>query len=772
MSARFVIGNTVAVLGCMTMVGAAFWPIYQSLAFVVMVAITAVVGAAIAVVGAVYRLPAHLVALSGVGAFIVLGVPLAVPSGAVNGIFPTLGGLRDLALGVALAWKRLLTITLPVGSYEALLVPAYIVVLLTTIVSLSIALRARYGQLAAIGPVVAFLVANIFGSGSTFYPLVVALGLGAIVLLWMNGFRWRRGRASVRRLIQSSGAADRRVEDATQGVARALTGAALIVAVAAAGAAGISRIAEPTGPREVLRTSVAQPFDPSSYPSPLSTFRRYLTEPTASETMLTVSGLPAGERLRIATLDSYDGVVYSVGSSEVTSASGAFTLVPYTFDQSDVAGEPVAVDITVGGYSGVWLPTAGQLESITFAGSDAARLRGSFYYNDNSGSAAVIGGVDQGDSYRLTAVLPAGPADLDLSDLEPGDADVPNLDPIPDGLALALDRWVGTASAPGDQLVAAIAGMRAEGYVSHGFDSGAPSRSGHSANRITELVSDPRMIGDGEQYAVTAALAAHALGFPARVVVGFAPDGDAALSDVTGANIAAWIEVNTRQYGWVTLDPTPEPREIPDAEPEVPTTIARPQTPVQPPDDLPPPPEDQLPPETEQQDPTSTDPLLAALLVAMQITGWTMLALAVLASPFVAIAATKIRRRRARRRANTPVARIHGGWAEFQDAVADHGLTAPPSPTRREFAAVVPGATSEMLAAAADRASFAPNAPDSTDADWVWGTVDELLTMLDAGLTRRQRFGATVSLQSLRPSRGVGGSRRISDTDLPVGDDR
>ena len=490
--------------------------------------------------------------------------------------------------------------------------------------------------------------------------------------------------------------------------------------------------------------------------------------------MLTVSGLPAGAKLRIAALDSYDGVVYSVGSSESTSPSGAFTLVPYTFDQSGVTGEPVSVDITIAGYSGVWLPTVGQLESITFAGSDAARLRGSFYYNDNGGTAAVIGGVGEGDRYRLTAVIPASPADTELSTLEPGVADMPNLGPIPDELAVALARWVGAASGPGDRLAAAITGLRAEGYVSHGVGVEPLSRSGHSANRITELLTDPRMIGDDEQYAVTAALAARELGFPARVVMGFAPEGDGVLSDVTGANIAAWVEVDTRQFGWVAIDPTPEPREIPDAVPEVPTTVARPQTPVQPPEDVQATPDDQLPPDTEQQDPTTADPFLAALLVSLRITGWTLVALAVLAAPFMAIAATKIRRRRARRRAGTPGERIHGGWTEFQDAVADHGLTAPVASTRQEFAAVLPGATAEMLAAAADRASFAPNAPDSTDADWVWGTVDELLTMLDSGLTRRQRFAAAVSLRSLRRARGSSASltRRPSDSDLPVGDDR
>ena len=34
------------------------------------------------------------------------------------------------------------------------------------------------------------------------------------------------------------------------------------------------------------------------------------------------------------------------------------------------------------------------------------------------------------------------------------------------------------------------------------------------------------MVGDGEQYAVAAALMAREIGFPARVVVGYLPDPD------------------------------------------------------------------------------------------------------------------------------------------------------------------------------------------------------------------------------------------------------
>ncbi|MDP3208502.1 MAG: transglutaminase domain-containing protein, partial [Rhodoglobus sp.] len=121
----------------------ALWPIYASQSFLILVAVALVLGTAIAILGATLRWPGFVVALATVGVFFVVGVPLAVPSQAQFGVLPTFGGLVDLLAGVALGWKQLLTITLPVGDYEALLVPALVLVLGTVVLGLSIALRAK-----------------------------------------------------------------------------------------------------------------------------------------------------------------------------------------------------------------------------------------------------------------------------------------------------------------------------------------------------------------------------------------------------------------------------------------------------------------------------------------------------------------------------------------------------------------------------------------------------------------------------------------------------
>ena len=738
-----VILNTAALWSAIAVAAAAWWPIYLDVRFIVVVAVATLVGSTIAILGAVFRWPSAIVAPTTVVAFALIGVPLAVPGQALSGVLPSLAGEVELFSAVALGWKQLLTITLPVGSYQSLLVPVLVLVLLSAVIALSIALRARRGDLAVIAPVMLFIVGLAFGARQAHWPVELALGLLVVSLLWLLWRRWYRRRQAVRAVDGSSAALG----------LRTILSAVLVMAIAGAAAVGAATALPPTQPREVLRSSIDQPFDPRDYPSPLAGFRQYLREATADEVMFTVSGLPEGARIRIATLDSYDGVVYAVGSDTVTSESGSFTRVPYVYDQSAVDGEQVSLDVQVGAYSGVWLPTVGKFESVEFEGDRAAALREAFYYNDTASTAAVIGGIEEGDSYHLDAVLPVEPRAQQLVSATAGSASVPQLGLVPTELATALERYTNGVDGQGARLLAAIDGLRSEGYISHGVGEGEPpSRSGHSADRITQLLTDQRMIGDAEQYAVTAAIMARQLGFPARVVFGFRPDDTGV---VTGAMVTAWIEVNTAQYGWVTLDPTPPVREIPEEEPEEPSEVSRPQSVIQPPDEERDLTDNQTPVETTQDEQPAIEGWIVVLLAVVRALGWTLLALGIVAAPFVVIIAAKLRRRQLRRKARSPLAQISGGWHEFEDAVVDHGYALPRHATRSELALTVGGSRPLAVAEVADRAVFAPVEPDAAEAARLWASIDELTASLDEGKTRWQRLRARVSVRSL------GGRRRV-----------
>ncbi|MFT4029092.1 MAG: transglutaminase domain-containing protein [Protaetiibacter sp.] len=742
------IGDVALLWAAMALAAVTMWPIYQSGAYLVLATSAIALGTVIALLGAVLRWQSWIVFILTVVVFALVGVPLAVPGQAIGGLLPSLPGLAELFSGVALGWKQLLTITLPVGDYQALLVPALVLLLGATVIAGSIALRARYGEFAVIPPTVVFIVGIVFGPATATAPAMLGIAMFVTVIGWISWRRWRRRRAMTRVRTRDAATTGSRF-----GVElRTLLAGALVLAFAAGSSVAVASTFTPQGDRDVLRTAVAQPFDPRDYSSPLSGFRRYLRPDRADEAMLTVTGLPAGARIRVATLDSYDGIVYAVGSATVDSASGVFVRVPSGIDQSATGTERVSVTVTVEGYSGVWVPTVGQLEDITFSGERATRLEDGFAFNDTSGTAVDLSEIESGDSYRLDAVLPEDRELDDLRAVVPGSADVPRGADPPEELTTALDGYVEGVEGPGARLVAAIQGLRAEGYISHGISEDEPaSRSGHSLDRIAELFDGNRMIGDAEQYAVAAALMAKRLGFPARVVVGFAPEsaGAATTTTVHGSDISAWIEVDTAQYGWVAIDPVPPVRPIPEEEPEEPTPISRPESIVPPPADRADPRDEQVDPDTTADEPSAPDATIQVLLQVLRITGVSLLVVLVVLSPFLLVIGAKARRRQLRKRAPTTLGRISGGWEEFADLVVDRGLAPPPAATRAELAAVVGTLPSRVLAAVVDRAVFSPDPPSPADADRVWVAVGELRNSLDAGRTRRERLRALVSLRSL-----------------------
>ncbi|MCY7287891.1 MAG: DUF3488 and transglutaminase-like domain-containing protein, partial [Cryobacterium sp.] len=660
---RFIVGNTIGLFLATLVASASLWPVYQSREFIVLVGVTFLLGAVVAVLGALFRWGSWLVALATVGVYLLAGVPLAVPGQAVRGILPTPTGLLDLLAATALSWKQLVTIVLPVGSYQALLVPAFILVLLSTVIGLSVALRAQVGELGALAPATLFVSGIIVGPTLATRPIGTGLGLFVVLLFWLLWFRWMRRRSVLRLALQQSRRSTASFSDRRFAATRGLVSAAVIVSVAIAAGTGAAVVLPADVPRDVLRARVQQPFDPGAYPSPLSEFRGYLQTGRADAVLLEVAGLPTGGRLRLATLDSYDGIVYSVGSDQVSGASGSFTRLPDRLDQSLVDGDESTLTVTVDGYTGIWVPGAGQLERITFTGPTRFARSDSFYYNDNSGTAAVITGLVRGDSYRSEGVIPRSPNSL--ADLRPGSAVLPAAAVLPDEGEQTLARYVTAGDLPGVQLQAMLDGLKTDGYISHGILPDEPgSRSGHGADRISELFADQPMLGDAEQYAVAAALMARSLGFPARVVIGFVPQAaggsGAEAVPVVGSDISAWIEVASTE-GWVTIDPNPPVRDIPTQAPEDPSVVSRPQSVVPP--ALPDPAElrDLAPPESLSEDPPEPfNPLLAFLVAVATVAAWSILGLGVVLSPFLLIVAAKARRRHLRRTRSTPLDRIRG----------------------------------------------------------------------------------------------------------------
>lgn len=752
---RYLAGTLAVSTAAIVVASAALWPIYESAAFLRLVVGALVLGQLIAVLGAARRLGPWWLALLSLVAVAAVGVPLAVPSQAIAGILPSGDGLVALAEGTVLSWKRLLTIATPVGDYQALLVPALLLVLAATVVTSSVALRARVPDVATIMPVLLLTAGILLGPRETATPVVSSVVLAAILLLWLTGLRERRTAAAAALSSDATGSIVFTRRDRRRSALASTLAALAVVAVAVSAGAGAASLLPPAADRAVARNVVEKPFTPRDYPSPLSTFRAYHEEPQADAIVLTADGL-ASPRIRLAVMDDFDGAVWRVGTADDPTSSGSFERLPFRLDPT-VDGPESSVSVTIGSYDGVWLPGTGYLGSVDFDGDRAGALSDSLYYNANAGTSAVTAGLRSGDAYTVDSVEPAEATTEDVASFVPASTpDRPR--ETPDGFLDFLGRYTTPGDAPGANLAAVLDGLASVGYISHGVDPDEPtSPSGHGLDRLSRLLSDAPMVGDAEQYASLAALVARQLGFPSRVVMGFATDAatDGGPVAFTGSDVAAWIEIQVAGRGWVAVDPTPEVREIPEAQPEDPTLIARPYVDPQPQVEEEPDRSEQTAPDSsEPEDEPAPNPFLEALLQIARVLSWVVIVLAVVLSPFIAVVAAKLRRRSLRRRTADPDERVVAGWREFRDAVIDHGIEPPPSSTRHEVANLHGSRGAHRLAVLADRVTFSPLESTDQDADRAWRLVDELRGALGERVDRRGRLLALVSLRSLGLRRG------------------
>ena len=739
-------------------------------------------------------------------ATVVLGGPLATPDQTVGGAVPTLASIVSVVRGAALGWKDVLTLQPPLGGSGWLLVPPFLLAVVGTAVAVRLALgTSRAAPAAALLPPVVLAGAVLLGSHTTVAPVAVGAATGLVLLVWAA---WRSGRLRARRPV------------------------ALVLLVALAGAAGVAggTVVDAQRDRYVLRDALVPPFDPRDYASPLSAFRKYVKDDDTVE-LFTVQGLPEGARVRLATFDRFDGVVWNVAGDGSSRASGEFRRVGEVVSEqaaaeadeveaSGTGGSRVEVEVQVDGLGGVWLPTVGDSVSVRLDDTEAqARLR----FNDATGAAVLTGGLDEGLTYTLDAVVPQEPDDEQIGSAGGRDLDLPEPQGVPDAVASAAGDAAREAETPVQVARALEQALSERGFFSHGqTDQGDyPSLSGHGADRVGALLGGELMVGDDEQYASAMALMAREVGLPARVVMGFVPgadeDGEAADADaaqapaadpdapvvVTGADVHAWVEIAFDGYGWVTFDPTPPESQTPQDEQETSQSDPEPQVAQPPPppaDPVDPPSDDTDQPQTQDSDDSGAFALWQR--VALGVAAGSGLVLLLLA-PFLVIAALKARRRRRRRRDPVPLNRVVGGWQEVLDLATDLRRDVDPVATRREGAraldrafTTVPepedtgrrkkaprpptptpagaeaGAAVVALADRADAAVFGAATPTPADAREFWAEVDRALARMRAATPRKERWRGRVTTRSLRRSerrrarraaraaRGTGGSGR------------
>jgi transglutaminase-like putative cysteine protease len=705
-----------------------------------------------------WRLRWNIVIVTAVTAvvYLLFGGPLAVPETTLFGVVPTLETVRQLVLGIVFSWKDVLTLVTPVGAFPAVLVVPYLSGLVTAVLSTTFALRLRPSRAAwALLPAAAlFVVAIAFGTREAAFPVAQGLAFAGIALAWMA---WRRHEA---RTIASVGTAVEGTLDPTASVdpeaakrlrnTRLALGAGLVVASLGLGFV-VGGVLVPASAREVIRDQIVPPLDLHDYASPLVGYRTFVRD-FKDDSLFTVTGLPDDSRIRLATLDGYDGIVYNV-AGDGSSGSGTFVRVSGDI-ANDVEGEPATLDFTMTGLDGVWIPDAGYLDSFAFTGDRAGELEDALHYNAATGVALDTVGITEGDSYTVGAVIPPRLNDEQLSDREVSDIQVPRLTGVPEEISTLAGEYLGDADTPIEQVRNLASGLSQNGFFSHGLEGEAVSRAGHGAERIASMLSAKQMVGDDEQYAVTMALMVRSLGMPARVVMGFYPDeyeGADATYDITGDQLHAWVEVPFDGAGWVAFDPTPPEDQVPLEEAPKPKSDPKAQV-LQPP----PPPQEpaELPPDIRSQDTDQDDVDKDGLdFLPVFIAAGSLLALLiVIFGPLLVIGLLKLRRRKKRRSAPRPADRVSGGWDEIVDRAGDLGTPVSTGDTRRENALVLasayPSAPVLEVAQRADSTVFGPGEPSAEEVDQYWTEVDAVVSTMAKSRSWWKRFAARWSLRS------------------------
>ncbi len=731
-----------------------FAPTFDSPRYLVTAYGALALGLAIAWVGARLRWGVLPVTGASVAAVFVFGGVLALPHTALFGVVPTLETWRLLAVGAVTSWKSLLTTVPPVSVGDGHLLVPLLLTLVAAVLTASFALRLRRAAWSLL-PAAAFVAAQILlGVARAAAPLLQGILFAAVAVIWLAlRAAWASDQAAAVR-VEAAQQPDLPASRATR-TRRLIAGAAVLTVAAGAGVA-TAAVADPPVSRYVLRDFVIPPFDIRQYPSPLQSFRGTVRDAADTE-LFTVTGLPEDGRVRLATMDAYNGVVYNVADDGAGSSS-AFTPVRSNMSPG-ATGTRTTVRIEIGKLEGVWLPDVGAVRELRFDGDRAGELRRSAHYNDATGTAVVTAGLAAGDAYTLETLVADIPSDAALADAPFAPLKMPKQVGVPESLIEQAATATADAETPIERVRALENWLHTDGYFSHGLAGEAYSPSGHGAARIMALLSGEQMIGDDEQYAVAMALMANQLGMPARVVMGWYPgeqDGGEGVFTATGDNLHAWVEVAFAGHGWVAFDPTPDEDNEPSDQSTQPQANPKPQVlqpppPAQEPADLPP----SIANDREQNDEEEPgENWLGPVLVYGAIGLGTVL---VLLAPFLVMGAVKAARRARRRRAERAADRISGGWDELVDRAVDLRAPVVVGATRAESAEIVTAAFDEpraaVLAARADAEVFGPADPTPEDVEAFWREVDDIVGGMSGSASVWQRLRARLSLRSLRRGR-------------------
>jgi len=786
------------------------WPIYQDIYLLVTALVALAVGLGIGAFQQSRKASLTTTTLLTLVAYLLLALPLANPRALASGN-SWLSGFLEAITAPIQAWKQIITIELPIGTYHALLAPVLVLYLLTGLLfgTLLFGKTSRYWL--ASFPVLAIVIFaisfgvtsvpgnfNLFGLTLPFEtPLVSGslLFLALVVYLNWGARATRRENLLVRQ--DSLGFTGNLLLRKLRRIA--LSASVILLAVAVT--ATTMQLSGVPNTRTVLRSGVEKLRLLQQQTSPLSSYRMYFSDSELLQSeLLTYSAESAPDRIRIATLPYFNGETFTVAP---TSANDVNDNVFFSRVPADLPiegnGTTKKLSISLGKLDSIWLPLVSNVKRVTFVGKDSAKLSDSLFLNRTTGTAAIIPGLSNNASYEVEYLpLPA----VSAEDLRKS---TPTIDAklVPENLTAWLDRQTDLSGNDGETIKALAQRLRLRGFLSHSLTEPETtaetvswisqveglefnqSTAGHNLSRIDKMFKDLNdqeervgkrgnlvaTAGDDEQFATAIALIATAKGYPARVVLGFRTSAaedvpgvpacaeTAGTGTCRGANLAAWAEIQGDNGDWLALDATPQfekPLTLtppPPGNPKVPTEAGEDSAEVLPPGKSIPSTDSKC---IKNPDSCKTPPKPwweqaweFFLNFILPVIQWTSIVL-IFVGPFLLILTMKRRRRRSRREHESPYAQVVGAWEEYVDASIDFGAPMPRNKTRLELARDSANPNILKLAELANEMSYGSDEFDSVDIneEELANTIEESWTIFNEELNRLQ--SSTKRLERLR----------------------
>ncbi len=642
--------------------------------------------------------------------------------------------VQDLITDTLNSWTFLVGSHPLLESDGALLLPPYVVGLLSGGLATSVALRSTSPAAPLVAPLIAFGGIQVLGREEPGWLLGLLFALTAAGWILLRGLRLEARHAPVALLTR-------------------LGLAVLVLGLVAAVARPVAdRVPVAAAPQLVLRDTVPA-YDVSELETPLAEFRRFTRQlPGAlgnvhESPLLTVSGLEPGTRLRFVALDTYDQLQMRAGDQTVPDrGDDRFLRIGSAIDNpADGDEEFVQVEVHKD-WDSHWVPSAGAVQWFGFDGQrSAARQRG-FRYNPATSTGVMTSDLTGRDVYEFTAVLP----DNRLTPkMEPYAAQDGELYEQARFMHVPAHGWASGETRPMAAVFRVAEVLRLTGRYSNGAteQEAAKYGPGHDRTRLGPFFIYGSLTGDDEQYAPVMAMAAIRLGVPARVVVGAVVPEDGVVS---GRDVSAWVELRVADGSWRTL---PTEAFMSRTPPEADRFDQNPDQSIR------------LPPGTKlpdiQLDPPKDEPKKdKAQPVERDVDGdsswwrWLLVVgvvLILLAAAVVPVA--KLVRRRRRLHHARITRRYAGAWLELVDLARDLGMAIPRGLTRHAEALLI--GHGEDAAWEADRTIFGIDEPDAAAASAFWRRVEVERRALRVAAPWPRRLLASVNPTSLRrPPRG------------------